>query len=251
MMNNMTFGTEGPIMEGTWYNTQTGDSFTVQNSFFEDNEFIVQTTDGRILRYNQIQNYIKSDKPIEMPTKQQITQQESLPAEVAGLLEDSYQDMILPEDMAMISGVPSSLGNLNSNNSNNSFIQNPGTPVTYATESNYNIISKALSKRDLPNFQVEIDWKSCPLKEMNMLMDLMDVEESEIIEWYLSQVDVETTTYMIKEVLKDFISKELHPEGLVPDSIDINIAIESAIESVEIKEIFTKPKATKTKTKKK
>jgi hypothetical protein len=238
-MNNMTSGMEGPIMEGTWYNMQTGDSFTVQNSFFEDNEFIIQTTDGRILRYNQIQNYIKSDKPIEMPTKQ-ITQQESLPAEVAGLLDDNYQDMILPDDMAMISGAPTSLGNLNSNNSNNSSIQNSGSPVTYATESNYNIISKALSKRDLPDFQIEIDWKSCPLKEMNMLMDLMDVEESEIIEWYLSQVDVETTTYMIKEVLKDFISKELHPAELIPESMDM-----STVESI------AKPKATKTKTKKK
>ena len=241
MMNNMTFGMEGPIMEGTWYNMQTGDSFTVQNSFFEDNEFIIQTTDGRILKYNQIQNYIKSDKPIEMPIKQ-TTKQESLPTEVAGLLEDSYQDMILPEDMAMISGTPTSLGNLSSNNSNNSFIPNPGTPVpvTSTQVSNYNIISKALSKRDLPDFQVEIDWKSCPLKEMNMLMDLMDVEESEIVEWYLSQVDVETTTYMIKEVLKDFISKELHPEKLIPESMDM-----STVESI------TKPKVTKTKTKKK
>ena len=243
MMNNMTFGIEGPIMEGTWYNIQTGDSFTVRNSFFEDNEFIIQTTDGRILKYNQIQNYIKSDKPIEMPIKQ-TNKQESLPAEVAGLLEDSYQDMILPEDMAMISSAPTSLGNLSSNNSNNSFTQNSETPVTYATESNYNIISKALSKRDLPDFQVEIDWKSCPLKEMNMLIDLMDVEESEIVEWYLSQVDVETTTYMIREVLKDFISKELHSEKLIPELMDMSTA-----ESVEAKE--TKPKVTKTKTKKK
>jgi hypothetical protein len=71
-------------------------------------------------------------------------------------------------------------------------------------------------------------------------MDLMDVEESEIIEWYLSQVDVETTTYMIKEVLKDFISKELHPAELIPESMDM-----STVESI------AKPKATKTKTKKK
>ena len=62
-MNNLTFGMEGPIMDGTWYNTQTGDSFTVRNSFFEDNQYIVQTTDGRILRYDQIQNYILFHHP--------------------------------------------------------------------------------------------------------------------------------------------------------------------------------------------
>ena len=81
-MNNLTFGTEGPIMEGTWYNPQTGDSFTVRNSFFEDNQYIVQTTDGRVLGYNQIQNYVKSDRPIEMPIQ---TTSQNIPAEVASI----------------------------------------------------------------------------------------------------------------------------------------------------------------------
>ena len=47
MMNTgLTFGSEGPMMEGTWYNTRTGDSFTVRDSFFEDNQFVITTTDG-------------------------------------------------------------------------------------------------------------------------------------------------------------------------------------------------------------
>ena len=59
MMNNMNnglmFGMEGPNMEGTWYNPQTGDSFTVRNSFFQDNQYLVQTTDGRVLTYEQLE----------------------------------------------------------------------------------------------------------------------------------------------------------------------------------------------------
>lgn len=241
MMNNMTFGMEGPIMEGTWYNMQTGDSFTVQNSFFEDNEFIIQTTDGRILKYNQIQNYIKSDKPIEMP--KQTTKQEPLPAEVAGLLEDGdYNDLILPEDMAMISGTPN-LGNLNQNNNLNSNQSMPVT-VTSSQVSNYNIISKALSKRSLPDVQIGIDWENCPLKEMNMLIDLMDVDKEEIVEWYLSQVDLDATTYMIKEVIKDYLTRQLYLDANTKE-----IAAEDIVQPTEVVEPDKKSKKTKTKKK--
>ena len=38
MINSgLTFGSEGPIIDGTWYNPQTGDSFTVRDSFFGQN----------------------------------------------------------------------------------------------------------------------------------------------------------------------------------------------------------------------
>lgn len=207
MMNSgLTFGSEGPMMEGTWYNTRTGDSFTVRDSFFEDNQFIVTTTDGRYLKYEQIQDYIKSDKPIEM--KKPESKHEDLPAEVADLIGDNYDDMIMADDLAMIQGQPTnSLGNLNKPNPMQ-VVQS--TPVQANT--NYDIISKALSKRTLPDFQVGIDWLACPVKEMNMLIDLMDVQEQEIVDWYLSQVDVQTTTLMIKEVIKDYLMKQLHPE---------------------------------------
>lgn len=221
MINSgLTFGSEGPIMEGTWYNAHTGDSFTVRNSFFEDNQFIVQTTDGRVLNYEQIQNYVKSDKPIEM--KKLNLKNEALPAEVASIIEDSYMtdiDMMgnYNDDMTM------SLGNLNTNTPRPA----PDLAVSNVvsndtTNLSYNIISKALSKRELPDFQIGIDWLNCPTKEMNMLVELMDVKEDEIIDWYLDQVDIEATTMMIKEVLKSHITEQLHPitEQLIPVTSD-------------------------------
>ena len=75
MMNGMMFGGEGPVMQGTWYNPNTGDAFTVRDSFFEDNQYVVTTTDGRYLSYNQIQNYIQSDMPLEQLKKQVKPQQ--------------------------------------------------------------------------------------------------------------------------------------------------------------------------------
>lgn len=215
MINNgLTFGSEGPMMEGTWYHPQTGDSFTVRDSFFEDNQFVVTTTDGRYLKYEQMQNYIKSDKPIEM--KKSEPKHEDLPAEVADLIGDNYDDMIMADDLAMIQGrTPVTLGNLKDSTTTNPYpyTPNPGMQVVQSApiNTNYDIISKALSKRTLPDFQVGIDWLACPVKEMNMLIDLMDVQEQEIIDWYLSQVDVQTTTLMIKEVIKDYLMKQLHP----------------------------------------
>lgn len=213
MNAGLTFGSEGPIMDGTWYNTRTGDSFTVRDSFFEDNQFVITTTDGRYLKYEQIQDYIKSDKPIEMPKKQTKSDSILLPPEVAGLLEDeNYDNMIMEDDLAMIQG--NALGNLYATNPG-SIDSKPtqvvqGTPTP--TSTNYDIISKALSKRTLPDFQVGIDWIGCPVKEIDMLIDLMDVSEEEIVDWYLDQVDVVTTTTMIKNVIKDYLIKQLHPE---------------------------------------
>ena len=214
MNAGLTFGSEGPMMEGTWYNTRTGDSFTVRDSFFEDNQFVVTTMDGRYLKYEQIQDYIKSDKPIEMEKPK--PKQEALPAEVADLLEgENYDDMIMADDLAMIQGqAPITLGNLKDSMTTNPHPYNP-TQVVASSEpinTNYDIISKALTKRTLPDFQIGIDWLACPVKEMNMLIDLMDVQESEIVDWYLSQVDIETTTAMIKEVIRDYLMKQLHPE---------------------------------------
>lgn len=202
-MNGLTFNSDGPIMSGTWYNTITGDSFTVEDSFFEDNQYIVKTTDGRYLKYEQIQDYIKSDKPLDMNNlrldKSQ-TQEPSvldLPPEVMGLLE--------PDDLIL----SNPLGNLYEQ------VQEPVTtaiPKTQANTSNYIIISKALSKRTLPDIQIGVDWNKCPLKEMKMLIDLMDVTEEEIIDWYIDNIDVNTTTQIIKSSIKTYIQQLFNPE---------------------------------------
>ena len=250
MINSgVTFGMEGPVMEGTWYNVHTGDSFTVRNSFFEDNEFVIQTTDGRLLKYSQIQNYIKSDKPIEMEKK---PQQVDLPAEVADLLEgENYNDMIMADDLAMIQGqAPVTLGNLrDSMTTNPSYTPNSAMQVVSnePINTNYDIISKALTKRTLPDFQIGIDWFACPVKELELLMDLMVVLESEIVDWYLSQVDIEITTTMIKEVIRDYLYKQLHKSETIENAAVISEEVKTEpIVDIE-KNAANKKKTTKKK----
>ena len=54
-------GIGGPVMSGTWINPNNNDTFTVKDCFFEDNQLIVNTTDGRNLNYDILQNYIQAD----------------------------------------------------------------------------------------------------------------------------------------------------------------------------------------------
>ena len=61
-------------------------------------------------------------------------------------------------------------------------------------------------------------WNDCPYEEMGMLKNLMDVTDEDIVTWYLDQIDVETTTNMIKDVIKDFlIPKQIIEEEPLPE----------------------------------
>ena len=79
---------DGPMLDGTWYNPKTGDSFTVRDTFFEDNNLIVMTTDGRRLDYNIISKYIKSaDGKVPMMQK---------PTPAAPAVPQSVMNEVLP-----------------------------------------------------------------------------------------------------------------------------------------------------------
>lgn len=199
-MNGLIFNGEGPMMDGTWYNPTTGDSFTVADAFFQDNQYMVKTSDGRLLDYNFIQHYVKSDKPIPKQTQSKPIS-ESLPAEVANLIAD---DSILSDDLALIQGKPlaPSLGNLYKNE-----------------DPEIQIIEKALSKRSTPIVIANIDWLDYPKKEIDMLIDIMEIDKSKIIEWYINKLDLATIKESIKESIINYIDKKVEP--IVEDELPI------------------------------
>ena len=103
---DMIFG-EGPILTGNWYNPKTGDSFTVRDTYFEDNNFYVITTDGRRMDYNLMSQYVQSDKPIPK-MEQPKPQQPQIPQEVLSQMVESggSDDFMTDEDRALIIGSP-------------------------------------------------------------------------------------------------------------------------------------------------
>ena len=238
-MNGMMFGGEGPVMQGTWYNPNNGDAFTVRDSFFEDNQYVVTTTDGRFLYYNQLQNYIQTDMKLEdlkrmKAESNQNTVKTSLPPEVANLIadndEDSYASMMTPEDM-MIGNNKPNLGNLYRDD-----MPVQKTPVGNVYVDNYNtgkgqsmneaIIEKALKNAEKPEFNVNVIWDNFPLKQIEMLKDIMEIPEDEIIDWYLDNIEMIEIVDALKTAIRSRIlygeDKELANE--IKAIIDTNVS---------------------------
>lgn len=221
-ITGMMFGGEGPIMQGTWYNPNTGDAFTVRDSFFEDNQYVVTTTDGRYLNYDQIQDYVQSDMKLEelkkMKVEKKNTVKEELPAEVADLIAgnggDPYASMMTPEDM-MIGNNKPNLGNLYRDD-----LPVQKTPVGNVYVDTHNtgkgqsmneaIIEKALKNTEKPEFNVNVIWDNFPLKQIEMLKDIMEIPEDEIIDWYLDNIEMREVVDALKTAIR---SKILCNEG--------------------------------------
>lgn len=238
--NGLMFGIEGPNMEGTWYNPQTGDSFTVRNSFFEDNQYLVQTTDGRILRYDQIQHYIQSDHPIETVKSKQVN--DTLPNEVINLLEDETStdsqastNYLLPEDEALLHS-PKTLGNLAQSTGFSQIIKDTHATTINFPESNvedFSIIEKALGKKSLPEIEVDIDWKNFPRKEIDMLYDVMEIPAEHVIKWYFSKIDKTYVVERLKRAIEDYIFSQITPveqESVLLETLPV---LESTVEKIE------------------
>lgn len=241
MMNGMMFGGEGPVMQGTWYNPTTGDAFTVRDSFFEDNQYVVTTTDGRYLSYNQIQNYIQSDMPLEQLKKQakpQKTAQNEIPAEVKDLIEnnDSIDSMMSPEDAALING-SRSLGNLNDRHIAPASEHQIKLPVTQDVPSNinYSIIEKALKNASKPQIDVNIKWDNYPLKQIDMLTDVMEIPLDEIVTWYLDNINM----YDVAEAVKESIKCRLLCEDSGKPILDLRHLVSVQEEAEEVIESYS------------
>ena len=243
----MMFGGEGPVMNGTWYNPHTGDAFTVRDSFFEDNQYVVTTTDGRYFRYDQLQNYIQSDMKLEdLKQMHEVKENtnEILPLEVSNLIDKSGDEDpigILPDDLELIK--PRSLGNLG---------DTPTTPTVAnyvkddvklsITPVNMNsaIIEKALKNTTKPNFSINIEWSNYPSKEIEMLKDIMEIPSDEIVEWYLDNIQFNDFVMAFKAAIDDkirFVNKAENIEAKVirlpePEEV-ITIEAPTAVDSHE------------------
>lgn len=201
------FSGESPIMEGKWYNPSTGDSFIVRNTFFEDNQLIVQTMDGRILEYNQLQHYVQSNGNDPMPVPQDkstvSTMNNQLPPEVTSLISD---DGMLADDAQLIMGYSRGSESVNLGN-----INETRQPEQKSEPANFNesIISKALSKLDLPKLDINIDDTTIPETAVKMLHDIMDISTDEIVLWYVNNMDIDEIRSQISDQLNTYISKLL------------------------------------------
>lgn len=223
MMNGMMFGGEGPVMQGTWYNPNTGDVFTVRDSFFEDNNYVVTTTDGRYLNFNQLQHYIQSDTPAAelkaMLAKNKKEIKEEIPDEIKGILasndEDTYDSYMIPGDDIYTSTLNNPLGKS---------LGNINTPVKTSNvvpiNVNKTIIEKALKNTIGPKLTIIADWNEYPEKEISMLTDIMDIPAEEIVEWYCDNLNA---TWILEDVKTSIKNKILGVQKPIIDELESQI----------------------------
>ena len=222
----MMFGGEGPVMQGTWYNPNTGDAFTVRDSFFEDNQYVVTTTDGRYLNYNQLQNYVQTDMKLEDLKKAKANakpKEEVLPDEVNNLISGNGQaslidELIIPEDMDILTKPSKAIGNIYTPMSTSNGIKDDivMTPANMNTA----IIEKALGNTSKPKIMVDVAWLDYPAKQIEMLHDIMSISEEEIVEWYLDNIQMTELIDAVKESIKNNIvgKKTITITGTVADA---------------------------------
>lgn len=228
---------DGPMIDGTWYNTQTGDHFTVRDSFFQDGQLIIQATDGRMFDYNTIQNYVRSNTPIQrnQPTQQPET---PIPNEVQDLIEDdSY---LLEEDKNLVT-TPQKLQTT--------------TPTPQPTLSEDEIIiNRILSRVEKPVVIYNTTWKKFPNKQLEMLIDMMGVEISEIAKYFTNKIDLEEIRESLqsqieRDIKNKFSTMNLEPQTEIVDE-DVNLDKKDLTEFPEGYNQFKDKTTTSKKTKK-
>lgn len=247
MMNNgMTFGLEGPNITGWWVNPQTGDKFNAVDTYFEDNQLLIKTADGRLLKYNQIQNYVQTDKPDSFaPSTAPAKPADDIPDEVLNEIEGNNptgEGLLIPDD-DIFGDRPSPLGNMYK-----------GVESATSKTTDYDIIARALSGKSTLELRGDIRWVDFPKREIEMLIEVMNIPEEDIIQYFINNVSLEDVKKSIQDSIRYYIDRVLHPltgltgpsESNIEESTDI---IEHNEESGKTTKEPAKEKSKKTKKK--
>lgn len=205
----MNFGMDGPQVTGWWVNPQTGDKFNAVDTFFEDNNLLIKTSDGRLLNYNQIKNYIQTDRPESFTTPQKSKSQhvnEEIPAEILAEIDNGEggEDSLLISD-DNIYGTPTKLSS--GGELGNIYNEHVKTPAI----EDFDIIDRALNSKTIPDFGLDVWWKDFPKREMEMLIEVLQIPESEIINYYINKIVLTEVRDHLAECVKDYIDDQLHP----------------------------------------
>lgn len=244
---------DGPALNGHWYNPRTGDSFTVKDTYFEDNNLFCITTDGRRLDYNIMQNYIQSDKPFpkqNQPVKPNIPDSilnEVLPVNSsdsplnnnAGPLTGMDTSLMTAEDIALITGqAPKGQAN---------FAAPTQAIASVPKDEDVLLIERLLKRVSKPSVTCGVKWNNFPEKQFEML-DMMAVDAEKIVEYFLQSIDLQKLREEVKIGIEKYIydyfgdKKEIEEFNETFESVEVVEHVEKTVE---------KPKTTKKPTTKK
>ena len=244
---------DSPMVTGTWYNPKTGHSFTAKDTFFEDNNMYVLTTDGQRIDGNMLSQYIQSDNPTR--DKQEFAKPQPahavLPPEVAGAVlppettQSKLTEGMAPaisaedaqymteEDRALLAGNKLTAGMGNPVNPELGNIYKPEDEDTM-------LVRRMLKKAEAPAINFTLQWNGFPRKQMDML-DTMGVDYEKIAAFYMREFDIKAIQELIKQAIVDGIDKRLAGEDEPQNSAVITIKKEEPKEEPKAPEKEEKP----------
>lgn len=214
-----------PMMTGTWINPKTGHKFTVRDCFFQDGQFMITTTDGQMLDYNTIQNYIqatdKAGNPDELAT---VSESKSLgnlykntPSDIPSSLASELADETSPE-------ISSAAGSLFTEALNDNIYPTRPQPTQPAPDFDLVMIERALGKKPLPVLNASLDWPEAPTKQLEILTETLGVEPKKISEWYISKIDMNSVRQRCIELLTEALNnlQKTEPPSETPEAPEIS-----------------------------
>lgn len=212
-------GGDGPMMSGTWVNPKTGHKFTVRDCFFQDGNFMVQTTAGQMLDYNTIQHYVQSTGNDAVPIqKQQAAPKKQAPRPQPQEVPEDIMNEILPEDMEAIG-----LGNINDPVRNKVQLQPVNTqPMPVVPDPDAAMVDRVLNGLPLPKLSVNVDWEGAPKKQIETLVQILRVKPQSIINYYISKLNMSVLGEAVREAITEYVSNlaEVCPPSEPPTVIE-------------------------------
>jgi hypothetical protein len=213
MNTGMTFN-DGPMISGHWYNAKTGDSFTVKDTYFEDNNLYVLTTDGRRLNYEMFSKYIQTEKPMPKQQPQQPKKKDTLPPEVAKEIAgpgDDYEGLLTDEDKALLLGKPIA-------SQKPTVVSMPEQKVELDEDAL--LIKRMLDRTTQPIVAYKILWDKFPFKQMDML-DTMCVDPKRIADYYINKLSIDEIHKSLADEIEKYIYSSLHGASGVSETIEM------------------------------
>lgn len=216
----ITFDGTAPMMEGTWFNPKTGDVITIRDTFFENNNYIARTTDGRFLSYSQLQNYVRDDS--KSASQKNNTDTESAPVAVAtdpkvakpAVPPVNPDSMLSQEDLNILEGLSEQ-----DNPQNKSAVQEVQNGIARRMNgmSNYlnmrgqeldisdQILNRAMEDECEPVLNVQVVWNA-PVQKLVFLKENMGITDRDIVRWITRSLENRDLSSDINNSINEWVS---------------------------------------------
>lgn len=240
-MPGITFDGTAPMMEGTWFNPKTGDVIKIRDTFFENNNYVARTTDGRMLNYSQLQNYIRDDsKSVKKPVQEQNTPAKpaSKPTPMGGPSTPKVNPdaMLSAEDLAILDGLekpaeepmfdqakarhisPEQQAEIEAThglqngiaerlNGMSDYIDKRGQELSVSDQ----ILNRALADEEEPILTVQVAWNA-PTEKLRFLKQNMGITDSDIVRWITRTLDSRDLHKDVKDSVANWVDNLFEKE---------------------------------------